>query len=425
MSTPSSKRSAFDGSAGPSPTSIATTNNLDTSSSPNNKRLKGMAETKSVMTPSKSNPTKSMKVLTYEVVGSGVSVQVLSDKHTIHDLVDIVCNETCVGMNESVYDHMWYVTDPLEGAEYESGDVACRSELRAQDIKIGSIAGGNNVGSNLVLTYDYGTTSHIVLVLESIKEEVLSNVEIGSFPRRAPLPGQADFMPYTPGPDAANLDELYPDLSKFLFTKQGDKLEIYFFQPGKKKVQAFIEKEYDGCLHCIHVPEKFGSVEEMLFALNESTKFDAPPYYNGEFPHYNWFGVNIFNGATPRYSKYKAAESEGLDITVTRGYGGDTGKASAYATHFLKTFPKCAAAAGFNRKGKASKSTERGWIVYRNGTLMVCRGDSKTIKSNAPSPGVYDGHNKHEPDSDAAIVGKINIRVNSLQELFCAAEALW
>jgi len=425
MSTPNSKRPALDGGAGPSPTSIAAThNNLHTdTSSPNNKRLKGTTGTSGTMS-TKTNPTKLVTVLTYEILGSGVSVQVLSN-HTVHDLVDIVCQETCVGMNESVYDHMWCVTDPIEGNKYESGDVECQSDLRAQETRIGRIAGGNIIGANLLLTYDYGTTSHVGLVLKSIEEEALSNTEISSFPRRAALPGQTGFAPYEPGADGADLDELYPDLSNFLFTKQGDKLEIFLFQPGKKKVQAYIEKEYDGCVHAMHVPEKFGSVEEMLYALNESSKYDAPARHGQGYLLYSWFGVSIFNSPTARYSKYKACESDGLNVTVTRGYSGDEAKAAEYAKQFLKTFPKCAAAAGFNQKGKPSKSPERGWIVYRNGTLTVCRGDSRNIKSNAPSPGVFDGQNKHEPVNDDSIVGKINIRVNSLQELFCAAEALW
>lgn len=431
MSTPaSSKRSALDGGAELSPASAGTTNNLDTS---NNKRFKtaAAAAARDVSSKTTTNPTKPVTILTYEVVGSGVSVQVLRS-NTIHDLVDAVCKETCVGLNESVYDHMWNVTDSIDGATYESGDIECTSYLRAENTKFGSIAGSNAVGSNLLLTYDYGSTSYVQLVLKSVEEDMLPDAAaaLSRFPRREPLPGQATFVPYSPVPDAPNMDELYPDLSYFLFQKPDDRLEVCLFQPGKKKVQAFIEVGYDGLCHMMHVPEKFGSVEEMLYALNESCTSDTPPYHNNEFPLNNWFGASIFPLAdqqtpTPRFKKYSVSQCDGLDITVARGYDGDEEKAATYSTKFFKTFPKSAAAAGFNQKGKPSKSTERGWIVYHNGTLTVCRGDSKKIKSNAPSPGVFDGQNKHEPENDAVVVGKINIRVKSLHELFCAAEALW
>jgi len=330
-------------------------------------------------------------------------------------LVAAVCDETCVGMNEGVYDHMWIVHDPMEGTAYESGEYECRSDLRAACHRLDSIKAAQYVGHQLLLEYDYGSTSTYQLVLKSV-DELAEDDDKAQFPRRAPLPGQADFVPYNPGPDAANLNEIYFDLNRFLFDKDDDNLELYLFQPGKKKVQGFIRKEYDACAHMIHLPDKFGDVDEMLAALEQSIKADTPSM------RFEWFGATVFprNCTSNRLSKYMDSSSDGLDITVERGGPNDQKNKGA----FLKTFPKTAAAAGFNKNGKPSKANERGWIVYRNGTLTVCRGNSKTIKSNAPSPGVFDGANKHEPENDA-VVGKMNIEVNSLQELFCAAEALW
>ena len=341
-------------------------------------------------------------------------MQVLSN-HTILQLVAIVCDETVVGMNEGVYDHMWIVHDPMEGKSYDSGEYECRSDLRASCHRLDSIGAALCVGHQLVLEYDYGSTSAYQLVLKSI-DELADDADRSLFPCRALLPGQANFTPYIPGPGAANLNEMYPDLNSFLFEKDDDKLEIYFFQPGKKKVQGWVLNEYDACGHMIHLPEKFGSVDGMLSALNESVLADKPNM------RYEWYGVNVFprNCTSNRLDKYKSSSTSGLDITVERG--NDQVDKSA----FLKTFPKTAAAAGYNQNGKPSKANERGWISYRNGILAVCRGNSKNLKSNgAPSPGVFDGANKYEPESDEVAVGKITIEIKSLQELFCAVEALW
>lgn len=411
MSTPSRPlASAIDHT---SPTSVSTDPTSSSSKRQKTNETSMMASNQSSTTtnPINVNPTS---ILTYEVVGSGVEVQVLSTQ-TILQLIAVVCDETVVGMNEGVHDHMWIVHDPMEGKSYESGEYECRSDLRASCHRLDSINAASRVGHQLILEYDYGSTSAYQLALKSV-DELADDADRSLFPRRAPLPGQANFAPYTPVPGAANLNEMYPDLNSFLFEKDDDKLEIYFFQPGKKKVQGWIRKEYDACCHMIHLPEKFGSVDEMLSALNESVLADKPSF------HYEWYGVTLFprNGTSNRLNKYKSASTAELDITVERG------SKEVDKSAFLKTFPKTAAAAGFNQNGKPSKANERGWIWYRNGILAVCRGNSKNLKSNgAPSPGVFDGANKHEPESDDTIVGKINIGVKSLQELFCAAEALW
>ena len=382
--------------------------------------------------------TMAVTVLTYGIVGSGVSVQVLADQHTIYDLINIVCKETCVGMNESVYDHMWAVEDTTNGLIYESGDYPCQSDLRASNTHLSAINSTSHVGSQLILEYDYGRTSHVELVLEAAAREDLPPNEVLTFPRPVPILGQADFHPYIPGPGAPNLDELYPSLSRQLFAEPSEDseigLEICLFQPGRKKVQAYIEKRYaetryNGCLFIIHIPEKYDSIEEMFFALDESSRLDKPPDENFGVGWLDCYGASIFpSDAANRYQKYRAAAKSRfvpyVDNTEVRGYHNHESMA-AYENKFLKTFPKCAAAAGFNQNGKKSKAAERGWIVYRAGTLMVCRGESQTIKKiDAPRCSCFDGVNKYQPIA-GGIVGKVRIRINSLQELFCAAETLW
>ena len=366
--------------------------------------------------------TQTEKILTYEIVRADVSVQLLTT-HTFFDLVKVVCKESVVGSNEGVYDHLWDVQDQ-EGKKYsgpwgdkfgfdeEEGNNACKTTL-------GSSIGGQMAGESLVLKYDYGCTSTINLILKSI-EDLPAGTDKSTFPRRAPLPGQASFTPFVPGEGAANLDELYPALSKLLF-KDRPTIGLNLFQPGRKRVQAFISKESHGTDHMMFVREKYSSIEEMLFALNESAENDCPVPYRT-----SWYGVTVFPlqcKTSPTFKKFEKASSPALDITVARGYDDDVDKAK-YEKKFLTTFPKCAAAAGFNQNGKPSKSGERGYIVYKNRTLSVCRGESQVIRSKAPSPGVFDGQDKHVPLS-GGVVGKVTIEIKSLQELFCAAEALW
>ena len=119
----------------------------------------------------------------------------------------------------------------------------------------------------------------------------------------------------------------------------------------------------------IHVPEKFASVEEMFLAVDISCRLDRPNF------NYNWWGVNLFpyeERDTPRCQKYIDADMDAdMDDTHCRKFS-DADRIRV-ADKFRTTFPKCAAAAGYNGKNKPSKAAERGWILYRNKTLMVCR----------------------------------------------------
>lgn len=410
------KRSAFNSIRGdPSPRSVV--NSFGTSKRHKTSTSEG----------SSSNRRAPLSILKYDikhvsrkkkdwVESSGVSVEILSH-HTVYDLVDIVCKETCVGQGQAVDDKSWDLTDVTSGRTFSTGWFG---SLNNKEIRY--LPGGQTVGSAFRLKYDDNyyefTLTSITLAGPAINKN--------AFPRRAALPLDVDFTAYNPGPGSANLNELFAELNRFLFEKDGDKLDICLFQPGRKHVHAFIVKGYDGIFHAIHVPERYDTVEEMLFALNESAKLDKPEYdYDediGWYPVYNTYGVSLFpntsgnwlnyktNYCTCHLRYYKTAEQEAL----CRG-------------QFIKTFPKCAAAAGYGPNGsKRSKTSERGWIVYRNGTLTVCRGQSRNqgIKC-APHPGFCDGEMKHEPENDDAIVGRVNITINSLQELFCAAEALW
>ena len=133
--------------------------------------------------PAASSP---LLVLTYERIEKrkrdNVSVQLLTT-HNYFDLVDIICRESVVGSNEEVYAHLWNLTDS-SGNKYEGPwDYVTDGESKnAKKTLLGSTIAGQKVGESLTLTYDYGTTSIIKLVLRSV--ELPDGTENSSFPRK-------------------------------------------------------------------------------------------------------------------------------------------------------------------------------------------------------------------------------------------------
>lgn len=403
-------------SGDPSPRSVA--NSFGSASAKRHKR--------STSESSDSNTRPTLSILKYEikhvsrtekdwVESSGVSVEILSD-HKVYDLVDIVCRETCVGQGQGVGEKPWDLTDVKSGRTFST----CWFR-QLNNKELGYLPGGQIIGSAFRLKYDDNYYEFALTSITLARPVINKN----AFPRRAALPLDVDFTPYNPGPGSANLNDLFPALNRFLFQKEDDQLDICLFQPGRKQVHAFISKLYDGISHAIHVPERYDTVEELLFALDESAQHDKALYeydeYIGWHPVYNTHGVSLFPNTSGKWMDYKTHYCQ----CHLRYY--KTAEQEALCKgKFMAAFPKCAAAAGYGPNGKPSKTLERGWVVYRNGTLTVCRGQSKNqrIKS-APHPGFCDGAMKHEPINENAIVGRVNIRINSLHELFCAAEALW
>lgn len=180
------------------------------------------------------SPTKkarnAVKILTFAVDHSPVQVELLST-HTIHDLVDIICRETLIGHQESVYDHMWNVVHVMNGEEYreefvfnnippyehkfangeryESGNYACRSDLRAIEIQLDGLC----PTSSLVLNYDYGDCFKYNIRLLGI-----SSCQTGAaaFPRRRAAPMPADYLEYEPNTDT---NALFPNLNEWTFPR--------------------------------------------------------------------------------------------------------------------------------------------------------------------------------------------------------------
>ena len=366
--------------------------------------------------PAKLSSTSPPLVLTYEILQTknrNVSIQLLTTQ-TFYDLVDTVCRETCVGLNEGVLDHLWEVTDNSSATYKGPFDQHIKKrEKNAKDSFLGSSVGGQVVGERLVITYDRSVI--ISLILKSVKA-LPEDTEESSFPRLAP------YAPFRPNPDAlCPIDSLYPALSKFLFRRKSQsRLEINLFQPGKKRVQAFIVNKHNNVLHKLHLPEKFKyGVGEMLFALNDSIQKDIPK------DGLEGYGVSIFppgNAQSHTYMRYKVNQLE-EDRTVIRGYQTKQ-QLRFYGHKFALTFPKCSAAAGYNQDLRPSKSHERGYIVYKNGVLMVCQGSSFPVEGGG-RPGAWNGFGKHSPMNEEDVVGEVKVVVRSLYDLFCAAEGLW
>ena len=86
------------------------------------------------------------------------------------------------------------------------------------------------------------------------------------------------------------------------------------------------------------------------------------------------------------------------------------------AGYFAKAFPKC------NRAYMAKKPADRGWIVYKDGVLKVCRGESHTVSSK--SPDVFKAELQYDPLPEA-VENEMSHDFTSYHNLLCTAEGLW
>ena len=91
-------------------------------------------------------------MLTFGRSDSPVQVQLLS-RHTVFDLVDILCKETVVGLKETVYDHIW--TLHVGGREYGIGN--------NEKTSLGNLE--MSPGMEIDLNYDFGCDQLYKIVL--------------------------------------------------------------------------------------------------------------------------------------------------------------------------------------------------------------------------------------------------------------------
>ena len=83
-------------------------------------------------------------------------------------------------------------------------------------------------------------------------------------------------------------------------------------------------------------------------------------------------------------------------------------------------FPKLAALAGYKKDSKIS----RGWLTYKDNILRICPGRAMVRKCRAPPGTAFHGLDQHDPAGPEDLLFENEGRINSLHELFCAAEEL-
>lgn len=374
--------------------------------------------------------TSNNAMLTFSLSHSPVQVQLLEDTHTIFDLIDIICQETCVGMSETVHDHMWDVTI-LKGAttatkgkkrKYNSLDRYVEHEnecgyisddvslLKASKAKLGSL--DLSLGAILKLEYDYGSTStlQITLVDRSIGTD-------GSFPRRKPAepPVEAAAAFET---DRVDLDEVFPAFRAWMQTAEGKSLHLNLFQPGKKRNHGYFQLSDVAILHMIYLPTNpMGQGGENV----DLSEYLHTVNYAAEFKHdgcHDWFSMVAFPHGTPpaKYKKYK--ENEDIGFCEARVAPALPSSSSSFPP-LNAVFPKIAALAGYT----SDKAVPKGWITYQEKTLRVCVGTPKSMPpSNAPPFTAFQGQDQHRTGGQDSILYELNEDIQSIHRLFCCVE---
>lgn len=332
--------------------------------------------------------------------------------------MDIICQKTSVGMDESVDEHMWDVTVPGISGSFNSsedfvaftprfdGDEPLRIASRA---KLGEL--GLDVQTTLSLKYDYGSTSFYQITLVSIEE--VNNQEATAFPREKPVEAPAGLDAFSTD-ESIDLNSMFPTFNTFL--QQAERLSINLFQPGRKKNYGYVvERDNKGCKHMIYLPAKPQSKElsDYLHMFNYAAQFKYAQSYE-EFPDYTWYSMVVFpHDYNKSFGKYGQNLEPGFcDMKIAPVNPG--------APPLNTVFPKVAALAGY----KKDKKVPKGWITYKNGFLRVCSGAPKTVKCNAPDGTAFHGEDQHEPASPEAVLFQAKVKIQSLHHLFCVVEGL-
>lgn len=390
------------------PRDSTTESPTSTSSSPKTKKLK------------KTNDT-SCKILTFSLSHSPVQVQLL-DSHSLYDLVDIICQETTVGMNESVYQHMWDVYVPgISGCfnsseEYvASGFVDDNEDGPLRMAKQASLKSINLAEKTvLALKYDYGSPSEYLITLVAMNDFSTQD-DVNAFPRAKPVQLPSGVQEFTTTDTGIDLNAMFPTLNSFL--QQANMLTINLFQPGRKKNYGYLERGNDGVKHMIYLPAPPNKKElsDYLHLLNHTWQFKYSTQDGGTYPNYTWYSVVAFpSDYNKSFGKYGENLRPGFcDMVIA------TPNTQSSSGVLNAVFPKVAALAGC----KKDKLVPKGWITYKNSLLRICSGSSKTVKCKAPPGTAFHGEDQHEPDdSTQGILFQAKIEIQSLHHLLCFVE---
>ena len=380
------------------------------------------AETESSTMPSakkmKGTPTCTPKVLTFAVSHSPVQVQLL-ESNTIFDLVDIICRSTTVGMDETVYDHMWDVSVPGISGPFNSSDAYVDLEgeyshetLRKASItKLGEL--GLKSGMTLQLKYDYGSTTYYDITFNGEHElDESRDGDANSFPREKSLKKPAEVIEYQT--DQVDLNAMFSSFNSFY--KNAAMPNINLFQPGRKKNYGFVSRGNEGCKHMIYLPAKpDADLSNYLHTIDYACRFKHSTMNScgAEFPMNSWYSMIVFpNEYNKSYGKYGEHLEPGFC---------DMKKAPMNPHPGLNSvFPKIAALAGY----KKDKKVPKGWLSYKDKTLLICCGSAKSADFRAPPGTAFQGEGQHDPETSEAVLFQTKENVQSIHQLFCVAEGL-
>lgn len=154
---------------------------------------------------------------------------------------------------------------------------------------------------------------------------------------------------------------------------RGQSENFHIFQPGRKKHEALVSaQDGAGCLVLVWIPEQMGSVEELLFALDEGFAKACTGFYNWE-DRIMFSRRPLQGSAAKRFAKLDRS-GDGSVLYTKWSCTNQKDLISYFPKAFPKAFPKCNAAC------MSRKASDRGWISYTNGVLQLCRGTSETPK---------------------------------------------
>lgn len=344
---------------------------------------------------------------------SPAEIEILSS-NTLYELVAIGFKVCDPRPGAGVNDHLWNISDAHTGKKLAHCGAVSPEDLYCSDsdedepsdaatTRLSQIGAALKPGRKLLLEYDYGnTTEHTFTVTSST---TINNPCTNDFPRRK----KSEPPKITAGgsftTDAIDLDKEFSALNRWM-NGQRRPAEVNLFQAGRKQHYGFLEYN----CRMIYLPDRPSSLNHYLRCL----EVGAGIRHGGCC---NWQSVVIVTSKSKKTNKYFQDLEKGFcDAKLVPHHWNGSENMPDLAT----VFPKVAALAGYRN----DKKVKKGWIRYKDNTLIIARGDGGMSSAhNAPKGTAYDGQGFHIP-GPSDILLKCSMQIHSLHELFCVVEGL-
>lgn len=363
-----------------------------------------------------------MKIFTFSFDSSPAQLQLLST-NSLYDLVDIAFEICHPRGDETAQDHLWHIKildgSPSDDHDFGDGYLDQNDRFRpvvnykydlygddenglcVQTTTLGDISRKLKDCTKLKLVYDYGSTStHIITVISS--KRASASIDAGEFPRRKPEPP----VPMTCfSTTFVDLDTDYSFLNKWAFSS-GCLQEVNLFQAGRKQHYGYLERWQRDVGQMIYLPDKAETLNHYLECLDAGASVRSSCTYD-------WHSVVVLPPKSKKLTKYNTHLEPGfIDCKVV----GNTCNEKDLAM----IFPKTAALGGFRK----DKRVKKGWIRYKDETLMIVEGSGGTSGCpRAPKGTAYDGNGFHASGFDKVLF-QVHTNIQSLHDLFCEVEGL-